>query len=208
MFEVDAMGKQCPIPLIMTKNSIAQNGNGKYRVLVDNEIAVQNLKKLADQFSFAYDYEKIDNTHYQVELEVFDANVVNEVELKQNDDIKCGPGLSVNSENTIVVIKSEFMGHGDEDLGKILIKGCIYAFSQLEDPPKTFIFYNSGVKLACEGSDNIVDLENLFSKGVKIFACGTCLNHYKLDDKLAVGEVSNMYDIVEMLNSAAKIIIP
>lgn len=208
MITVDAMGKQCPIPLIMTKNAIAKQGNGEYLVLVDNEIAVQNLEKMSKQYGFSYEFEKVSEVEYKVKLGVSDASVVTEVELENESNIQCGPGLSVNSENTVVVIKSEYMGHGDPDLGKVLIKGCIFAFSQLADPPKTIIFYNSGVKLACEGSDNIEDLNNLKNNGVKIFACGTCLNHYGLQDKLQVGEVTNMYDIVEMLNNAAKIIIP
>lgn len=207
MITVDAMGKQCPVPLIMTKNDIAKNGEGEYLVLVDNEIAVQNLEKMSKQYGFDYSFEKIEDAKFEVHLKVNDASVVTEVSLEQDvNETSCAP--SFNSANTVVVYKSAYMGHGDEDLGKVLVKGSIYAFSQLENPPKTFLFYNSGVKLVCDGSDNIEDLNNLKAKGVKIFACGTCLNHYGLQDNLAIGEVTNMYDIVEMLNNAGKIIIP
>lgn len=207
MNKVDAMGKQCPIPLIMTKNEIAKNGEGEYLVLVDNEIAVQNLEKMAKQYAFDYSFEKIDDAKFEVKLKVNDASVVEAVTLEQDaGETACGP--AVTSENTVVVYKSEHMGHGNVDLGTVLVKGSIYAFSQLPNPPKTFLFYNSGVKLACTGSDSIEDLKNLEKAGVKIFACGTCLNHYGLQDNLEVGEVTNMYDIVDALNNAAKIIIP
>lgn len=207
MITVDAMGKQCPVPLIMTKNEIAKNGEGDYLVLVDNKIAVQNLEKMSKQYGFDYSFEKIEDAKFEVHLKVDDASVVTEVALEQNvSETNCG--TTVSSENTVVVYKSNQMGHGDDDLGTVLVKGGIYAFTQLPNPPKTFIFYNSGVKLVCDESDNIEDLNNLQEKGVKIFACGTCLNHYGLQDNLKIGEVTNMYDIVEMLNNAGKIIIP
>lgn len=208
MFEVNALEKQCPIPLIMTKNAIAQNGNGEYKIFVDNEIAVQNLEKLAKQYSFDFDFEKITNTKYEVRLNVLDTSKVVATKINQDLDINSKTDKCVNSANSVVVFKSEFMGQGDLDLGRILSKGCIYAISQLDDPPKTIMFYNSGVKLACEGSDNLEDLDLLEKKGAQIFVCGTCLMHYELQDKLKIGQVTNMYDIVERLNNAAKIIYP
>lgn len=206
MITINAMGKQCPVPLIMTKNEIAKNGEGEYLVLVDNEIAVQNLEKMARQFGFGYSFEKVDDAKFEVKLNVTDATAVNASEIEE--EAPAAGGKAVSPENTVVVYKSNLMGHGDDDLGSVLVKGSIFAFTQLPNPPKTFIFYNSGVKLACKGSDNVEDLKNLAAAGVKIFACGTCLNHYGLQDSLQIGEVTNMYDIIEMLNSAGKVLIP
>ena len=196
MINIDALGKQCPIPLIMTKNSIAKNGNGEYRILVDNEIALQNFEKMAKQYNFTYKYKK-HNNNYAITLGVEDASVVSLHEFNEQE-----------TSNTIVVFKSQYMGHGDEKLGTVLAKGCVYAFSQLDNPPKTIIFYNSGVKLLCEENEFVKDLKALQNKGVKIFACGTCLDYYQLKNKLLIGDITNMYDIVDMLNSSNKIIIP
>ena len=70
------------------------------------------------------------------------------------------------------------------------------------------LFYNGGAKLTCEGSEALEDLKELKSRGVKIFTCGTCLNYYELSDKLAVGEVTNMYDIAEKMAGASLIVSP
>lgn len=98
---------------------------------------------------------------------------------------------------TVVVISADHMGEGDEELGRILIKGFIFALTQQEHLPSTILFYNGGARLTCEDSASLEDLKNLASLGVEILTCGTCLNHYGLTDKLAVGDVTNMYVITE-----------
>ena len=100
------------------------------------------------------------------------------------------------------------MGEGSEELGAVLIKSFVFALTQLDDLPSTIIFYNSGVNLSCEGSPVLEDLKNLAAQGVEIISCGTCLNFYGLKEKLAVGEVSNMYDIVERQRAADLVIKP
>ena len=108
--------------------------------------------------------------------------------------------------NTVVAIASDHMGHGNEELGKILMKSFIFALTQLEELPKTILFYNGGATLTTEGSQSLEDLKTLEAQGVEILTCGTCLDYYGIKDKLAVGTVSNMYTIVEKLNNADKII--
>ena len=91
------------------------------------------------------------------------------------------------------------MGNGNDALGKVLIKGFIYAITQLDTLPKKMLFYNGGATLTVEGSDSLEDLKTLEAEGVEIYTCGTCLNFYDITDKLAVGSITNMYDIVEMM---------
>ena len=100
------------------------------------------------------------------------------------------------------------MGSGADDLGRTLMKGFIYAVSQLETLPKAILFYNGGAKVTVEGSVSIEDLKSMVAQGVEILTCGTCLNFYGLTDKLAVGSVTNMYAIVEKLAGAGKVIKP
>ncbi len=108
----------------------------------------------------------------------------------------------------IVVISSETMGQGDDVLGKILMKGFLYALAGQDEIPETLLMYNGGVKLACEGSESLEDLKQLEAMGVEILACGTCLNHYGLTKQLAVGNVTNMYEIVERMTGARHIVKP
>ena len=110
--------------------------------------------------------------------------------------------------NTVVVIASDRMGEGNDELGKVLIKGFIYAVSQLDTLPKAILFYNGGATLTTEGSDSLKDLKEMEAQGVEILTCGTCLDYYQLKDKLAVGSVTNMYSIVETMAQADKIIRP
>ena len=100
------------------------------------------------------------------------------------------------------------MGEGDEALGKILLKGFLFALTQQETLPKTVLFYNGGAFVTCEGSASLEELQKLAEQGVEILTCGTCLNHYGLTEKLQVGGVTNMYVIVEKQLQATKIIRP
>ncbi len=107
-----------------------------------------------------------------------------------------------------MAVGSNCMGNGEEALGKALMKGFLYAVSQLPTLPKTILFYNSGAYLTCAGSDSLEDLKFMEAQGVEIRTCGTCLDFYKLKETLAVGSITNMYAIAETLAAAGKVIKP
>ena len=205
MIKVNAIGDACPIPVVKTKNAIRElGGSGVVEVSVDNEIAVQNLLKMAKQKEYEAAFEKKSNTEYIVTInvnggEVSDAKPVTKATVK-SDEIKL--------KETIVVIDSDKMGDGDEEFSKTLLKGFIYALSSQDIPPAKILFYNTGVRLTTEGSASIEDLKALEKAGAKIYSCGACLNNYGLTEKLSVGEVTNMYDIVSYLMEADLVIRP
>ena len=107
-----------------------------------------------------------------------------------------------------MVVSSDRMGSGNDELGKVLMKSFIFAVTQLDTLPKTMLFYNGGATLTTEGSDSLEDLKSLEAQGVEIMTCGTCLDYYGLKEKLAVGSVTNMYSIVETIAGAGKVIRP
>ena len=205
MIKVNAIGDACPIPVVKTKNAIRElGGSGVVEVSVDNEIAVQNLLKMAKQKEYEASFEKKSNTEYIVTInvnggEVSDAKPVAK-ETAKSDEIKL--------KETIVVIDSDKMGEGDEEFSKTLLKGFIYALSSQDIPPAKILFYNTGVRITTEGSASIEDLKVLEKAGAKIYSCGACLNNYGLSEKLLVGEVTNMYDIVSYLMEADLVIRP
>ena len=205
MIKVNGIGDACPIPVVKTKNAIRElGGSGAVEVSVDNEIAVQNLLKMAKQKEYEAAFEKKSNTEYIVTInanggEVSDAKPVTKATVK-SDEIKL--------KETIVVIDSDKMGDGDEEFSKTLLKGFIYALSSQDIPPAKILFYNTGVRLTTEGSASIEDLKVLEKAGAKIYSCGACLNNYGLTEKLSVGEVTNMYDIVSYLMEADLVIRP
>jgi selenium metabolism protein YedF len=193
MITVNAIGDVCPVPVIKTKQAMQElEGADTIEVLVDNEIAVQNVTKMATSKGANVTSEKVSNNEYKVVIEV------SENCCQLMDDEK----------TTIVVINSDKMGSGNDELGKVLIKGFIFAITQLDTLPKTMLFYNGGANLTCEGSDSLEDLKLLESEGVEILTCGTCLDYYQLKEKLAVGGVTNMYSIVEAMNGADRVIRP
>jgi selenium metabolism protein YedF len=110
------------------------------------------------------------------------------------------------NQRQVLVISNEVMGYGDNELGGILIRSFLHTLCEADSFPATIIFYNTGVKLVTEKSVVLEDLSNLQKAGIKILACGTCLGHFDLKDKIAVGEISNMYDITETMLQAQKVI--
>lgn len=203
MINVNAIGEACPIPVVKTINAIKElGGAGTVEVLVDNEIAVQNLTRMANHKGYEIKSEKLEDKKYQVVITVGEGTAEAAVE---NSAVACEPD---HRGNKVVVISSNKMGIGDDELGGILLKGFIFALTQQEELPSTMLFYNGGAKVTCEDSPSIDDLKSLEAQGVEILTCGTCLNHYGLTDKLLVGGVTNMYDIVETQLHAGVIIKP
>ena len=108
----------------------------------------------------------------------------------------------------VVVISGDTMGSGDEKLGKKLMKAFIYALTSQDVLPDKVICYNRGAFLTTEDPDTVRDLQKLEKEGTVIMTCGTCLDYYGLKEKLQVGIISNMYDIVEALMNASSVIKP
>ncbi|MCE5257403.1 MAG: sulfurtransferase-like selenium metabolism protein YedF [Spirochaetaceae bacterium] len=112
------------------------------------------------------------------------------------------PGKTREQADSLTVfLATDKIGHGNDELGELLMKGFIYALAESEHKPDRIIFMNGGIKLAVEGSEFLENLRHLEKDGVEILACGTCLDFYGLKEKLAVGRVSNMYEIVNLLSS-------
>jgi len=189
---IDARNLECPKPVIMTKKAFDTAQDGVVTTLVDNEIAVKNLEKLAKSNGFESEVEEFEN-EYKVHIKIEAGAVVTKTQVNELSD-------------EVVAIGTNIMGAGSEELGTVLMKGFLYTLTETKPYPKSVLFYNSGVKLTVEGSDSIEDLEKLEAAGVEIISCGTCLNYYEIADKLKVGEVSNMYTIVETLKSAGNTI--
>ena len=205
MIKVNAMGEACPIPVVKTLNAIkALSGPEVIETSVDNATAVQNLIRMADKKGCPVKSEKISDTEYKVTITVGEAALSEPVD---TENVVCELPRNAKK-NTVVVISSKAMGHGGDELGTALMKGFIYALSQQEELPTTILFYNGGATIPVEGSVSLEDLKNMEAQGVEILTCGTCLNFYGLTEKLAVGEVTNMYTIVEKMTGADLIVKP
>lgn len=207
---VDARGLACPLPVVNAKKAVGEfKENGTLTVLVDNEIAVQNLQKFAAQRGLSASGEKKAEKEYEVTIQVsVDAGlaVAATVSEAEKEDVNCIPDS--RKKGMAVVLSANMMGGGDEKLGKTLMKAFIFALTKQDALPETVLCYNSGAYLTCEGSDSLEDFKVLEAEGVNIMTCGTCLDFYGIKETLAVGTVTNMYDIVETMERAKTIIRP
>jgi len=198
---LDAMGKACPMPVIMAKKEL-DAGCNDLTVAVDNETAVQNLSRLAADHGMQFTVEKRDGT-FLVHFSRDGKTAEPLPKMPESVSPSCGPlgcGYSV-------FIGKDHLGEGDAQLGYNLIKMAIYTLAQNDAVPASVLFMNSGVKLPAGEEQQILDsLNELIGKGTEVLVCGTCLNYYGLTDKLKVGTVSNMYDIISRMLSAAKVI--
>ncbi|GAA6493384.1 MAG TPA: sulfurtransferase-like selenium metabolism protein YedF [Candidatus Bariatricus faecipullorum] len=202
MITVNAMGDNCPIPVIKTKKAMQElTGPETIEVLVDNETAVQNVTKMAQSSGGEVSSEKLGEKEYKIIIKMQGAPE----SAAEEAEVSCTPD---RRDNLVVVVSSDRMGSGNDELGKVLMKSFIFAVTQLDTLPKTMLFYNGGATLTTEGSDSLEDLKSLEAQGVEIMTCGTCLDYYGLKEKLAVGSVTNMYSIVETIAGAGKVIRP
>ena len=215
MITVNAMGDICPIPVVKTKKALGElNGPGEIEVLVDNETAVKNVTKMARSSGAEAESEQLGDKQYRVLITVGE-DAAEKIKSAKSPAVQ--PQGQTQQEaaagcrtcvGTVVAVGSDRMGEGSEELGHILIKSFIFALTQLDDLPDKILFYNGGAKLTVEGSESLEDLRTLEEQGVEIMTCGTCLDYYGIKDKLAIGGVTNMYSIVETLQSAMSVIRP
>jgi selenium metabolism protein YedF len=187
---INCKGLKCPQPVINTKKYFDSIEEGTATVVVDNEVSKNNVCKFAKNNSFTAKVEQKKDLFY--------------ITIKK--DISSYELCHCNEETFTIVISNNKLGLGDDKLGTTLMKSYLYALSESKYLPTNLIFLNGGVKLTVEGSDCIDNLKVLDKKGVNIYSCGTCLDFYGVKEKLSVGEITNMYDIVEKMNSSDKTI--
>ena len=183
MKTIDARGLSCPKPVVKTKKAL--ENNDELEVLVDNEVAAQNVKKLGIKMGAKITMVKDNDELYKLVITDFE---------KTNQKSRKGV------KDKVIFVKSNLLGEGDEKLGNILIRGFINTLNEIEPLPGKVIFMNAGVKLPCNNEEIINSLKKLQNKGVEILVCGTCLDYYNLKEELKVGNISNMYEIVDSLN--------
>ncbi len=205
---VDARGLSCPLPVVNAKKAAEEmTESGILTVLVDNEMAVQNLQKFANQKGYDVAGEKKSEKEYVVTIQVKTAGQpVQIIVPEESEEEICSP--DVRKKGMVVVLSANVMGTGEEKLGKALMKAFVFAVTKQDYLPETILCYNTGAYLTCEGADTLEDLKSLEAEGVNILTCGTCLDFYGIKEKLAVGSVTNMYEIVEKMEAAKTIVRP
>ena len=199
---VDAKGLACPLPVVEAKKAAESlNAGDTVSVHADNKIAVENLIKFAKSRNYKVESKTIGDKDYEVTMEITEngSSKGTEFECEICDE-------DIENKNQVVVLSSETMGTGDDKLGKNLMKAFIFSLMQQDNLPDTILCYNGGVRLTTSGSESLEDLQALSEAGVRILSCGTCLDFYGLKEKLKIGSVTNMYEIVEIMQKAGSTI--
>lgn len=188
MKSIDTRGLPCPKPTVMVKNEI-DVGEVEIEVLVDNDTAKENVSKLAKSMGYSIEVSDIPEG-FKIKLN------------KESGSSRC----EVIRSGALYLIKTAVLGQGDDQLGAVLMKSLIYTLTEKKPKPATVVFMNGGVKLTVKGSDQLENLKMLEAGGCEILICGTCLDFFGLKDNVAVGSVSNMYDIIDAVELAESVV--
>ena len=206
MSKVDVRGMICPMPLIEMKRALKRWDDGGKKepqmlLILDNVTAKENIESyLTDhQFSFVANEE---NGDFFIKIFLSEREHV-EAESPLPQKV-----LSERETSSVILLTANVMGQGEEELGKILLQGFMNTLNSLEVPPASIIFYNSAVLLAVPDSSVAAALADLSQKGTRLLVCGTCVDYFNLEKSSLIGTISNMYEIVDLLMKATKIIRP
>jgi selenium metabolism protein YedF len=190
MHTINCSGLKCPQPVINTKKYFDSIEKGEAEVIVDNEVAKINISKFCQNNNLSFSVEEREGL-YHIKI------------AKENCDCQV---MESDSKTLVILVTSDKLGEGDDILGTTLMKSYMYALSESDKLPIDLLFLNSGVKLVAEGSEVLDSLIKLKQRGVNIASCGVCLDFYKIKDKLSIGEITNMYTIIEKMNTSANTI--
>jgi selenium metabolism protein YedF len=199
---LDARGLACPQPVVLTHKALT-SATEELTVIVDNAAAVENVTRLARSKGFAVEKaERPDGIYLCLQRE---GSRPRSEEEPQPPLLR--PQASGDGDGPLVIfVQGDSLGRGSAELGERLMGAFFYALLEAEPKPQTLIFLNMGVKLTVEGSRLLEELRALEAQGTEILACGTCLGFFELTEKLAVGRIANMYDIVTVLLQAGRLV--
>ena len=193
---LDARGLACPQPVILTRKALAEGGFSELEVIVNTSSGRENVARFAGHVgcTIASIEESGDETRIVIQAPADNSSAPPSTGSITDATMPLvAPGIET------VFLSCRTIGRGDDELGALLMRGFLYTLTESENVPRRVLLMNSAVTLAAEGSEHLENLRRLVDLGVEILACGTCLEFYKLTDRLAVGRVSNMQEIIEFL---------
>ncbi len=207
MKTIDARGEICPKPLIMAKKGllIAQIDE-IFAILIDNETSKENVERFLEENSVQCITTFRDGI-YELRVTKGSAELLHS-DVDEFCHISTGSKDVGSTTGDLIIMNKDAVGVGPDELTALLVKGFFTTIREVEVPPYGIVFYNSGIKLALKDSAVIDDIKVIAAKGCKILVCGTCIDHYDVKDQVAIGTISNMYDILGLMQKATKVFTP
>ncbi len=200
-YVVDCCGMACPQPVIETKKALEKGTGEVILVIVDNTTARENVSRFAKNAGCGVKVEEKEGCYHLTISRPASQGVATGLYIKECEETiesKVPTGV-------VYFITANTLGQGSPDLGEVLMKSLMTTMLE-QQPPKALLLLNTGVFLAVEDSPVLEQIQKMARAGTEILVCGTCLNYYKLKEKLAVGAVSNMYEINNRLIGPYKVI--
>ena len=201
MKKVDVRDLACPGPVLKLRD-LFDDGEREIAMHVADELCRSNVTRFAGTRGASVEVEGRDDGSFVVSITAGD----DAADSRPGEEELLTAAHAVGP--TVVQISADTMGSGDDELGALLMRSFLKTQAALDRRPDQVIFYNNGVKLCCEGSVLLEDLEALAEAGVEIIACGTCLNYFELGDRLRVGRVTDMLEIASLLAGAGAVVRP
>ena len=194
---LDLTGLACPLPVVRTKEALEKEKDQGLIVMVDNIAARDNVTRFAESQGCKVSTEAAGSCY----------NLTIQPPEGGKPSTCIFPEAAPETRSTVIVFAGDNMGAGDPELGAVLMRACVQTLVQMEAPGQV-LFYNRGVFLTLDDSPVLAELKGLEEMGVELLVCGTCLDFYKVKDRLAAGQVSNMFSILEAQMQAGRIIKP
>lgn len=206
MREYDVRNLACPGPVLKLRKLI-EEGEREIQFWVADDLCRSNVTRFAASRNIETAVGVNDDGTFLVTFHVGGDSAETSGEGGPADDLFADQVTAVTG-GRLVQITSDTMGSGDDELGALLLRSFIKTQADLDIKPTAIIFYNAGVKLCCSGSLLLDDIRALETSGVEIIACGTCLNYFELGSRLAVGRVTDMLEIADLLATAGRVVRP
>ncbi|WP_169764548.1 sulfurtransferase-like selenium metabolism protein YedF [Campylobacter mucosalis] len=190
MQRLDCRNLECPEPVIRTKNALNELKDAqKLEILVNSQAPRENISRFLNSQNQNFSIKDLPNG--ETLFEVSKSGVLAEV---NTDDFVCNT-LS----KKVIFLNEDRTGSGEVGVG--LLAKFLGAFLQVENKPYAVLLVNNAVRLSTDRAQPAFKaLKDLEALGVKILSCGSCLEAYKLVDKLGVGEMTNAFEIADILS--------
>lgn len=206
IFTLDVRGLKCPEPVIQTKRLFDQGNLNRFMVIVDNDVSRENVLRFARNKGAVVELSQDEALNWKLDIHINKLGG----NCEENEPLlPCPiPDCHAPASKTVIYIGSNTMGRGDDELGAKLMRGFLRTLIDVPPYPWRMLFINSGVKLTTLDKEAVEALGILEERGVEILSCGTCLDTFGLTDRLMLGKATNMYEVLESLNIATKVISP
>lgn len=187
--KLDVRGLICPEPIVRTKQALESIASGTITVFTDSSATRDNILRFAERVNCQVSWQEREPGVYAIWI----------------TKTKCLNSTKTET-GTVVFISSDQIGQGEPELGRLLLSLFLRTLTESSYRPSLLVLMNNGVKLALADSQVLSTLQTIEHQGIEVRICGTCLDFYGVKDRVRVGTVSNMYELVEILWSGNKVI--